>query len=38
MHDYVQKVNAVGGVVTIDIIIYHDGSLDEQQLEVLGCI
>ena len=35
MCDYVNKVNAVGGTVTIDIVIYRDGSFDPQQIEIL---
>lgn len=35
MCDYVRKVNAAGGVVTIDIVIYADGSFDPKQIELL---
>jgi hypothetical protein len=38
MLDYVKRVNAAGGVVTIDVAIYRDGSFDPAQVEVLGCI
>ena len=34
--DYVAKVNQVGGVVTIDMALYHDGSLDPKQLEFMS--
>jgi alpha-L-fucosidase len=35
MRDYVKTVNARGGVVTVDVCLYRDGSMDPQQLEVL---
>jgi hypothetical protein len=35
MRDYVKTVNACGGVVTVDVCLYRDGSMDPQQLEVL---
>ena len=35
MCDYVKRVNAAGGVVTIDIVIYADGSFDPEQIELL---
>lgn len=38
MLDYVKKVNDAGGVVTIDIIIYPDGTYDPEQIEVLKYI
>lgn len=33
--DYVRRVNDAGGVVTIDVLIHRDGSLDPEQVEVL---
>ncbi|MBI2927358.1 MAG: alpha-L-fucosidase [Verrucomicrobia bacterium] len=36
--DYVRKVNERGGVVSIDVLIFRDGSLDRSQLEVLKAI
>lgn len=33
--DYVHTVTAVGGVVSIDVLLYRDGDLDRSQLEVL---
>ena len=33
--DYVFTVNELGGVVTIDVMLYRDGDLDRSQLEVL---
>ena len=38
MLDYVRRVNDVGGVVTIDVVIYRDGSFDPAQVEVLRYI
>lgn len=38
MADYVGRVNRAGGVVTIDIALYRDGSFDPEQLEVLKYI
>jgi hypothetical protein len=38
MIDYVHAVNALGGVVTIDVVGYRDGELDRSQLEVLKAI
>lgn len=35
MIDYVRKVNQAGGVVTIDIKIWSDGSFDPEQIEML---
>lgn len=35
MIDYVRKVNQAGGVVTIDIKIWNDGSFDPEQLAFL---
>ncbi len=32
---YIRDVNACGGVVTVDVLLYRDGSLDRSQLEVL---
>jgi hypothetical protein len=36
--DYVRKVNAAGGVVSIDIGVYRDGKFDEEQKEVIGYV
>lgn len=36
MKNYIQKVNEHGGVVTIDICLYRDGSIDREHLEVLS--
>lgn len=33
--DYIDTVNAAGGVVSIDVMLYRDGSLDRSQLETL---
>ncbi|MGC8887489.1 MAG: discoidin domain-containing protein [Verrucomicrobiia bacterium] len=33
--DYVADVNRAGGVVSIDVMLYRDGSLDKSQLETL---
>jgi len=33
--DYVSAVNAAGGVVTIDVALFRDGSIDAQQLATL---
>jgi hypothetical protein len=33
--DYIFDVNQVGGAVSIDVLLYRDGSLDRSQLEVL---
>ena len=33
--DYVFDVNTAGGVVSVDVLLYRDGSLDRSQLEVL---
>lgn len=33
--DYVAAVNAIGGVVSIDVLLYRDGTIDRSQLEVL---
>ncbi|MEM4217994.1 MAG: discoidin domain-containing protein [Candidatus Methanomethylicaceae archaeon] len=35
---YVHRVNAVGGVVSIDVVAYRDGDLDRSQLEVLKAL
>ena len=35
MRDYVKKVNDLGGVVSIDIAIFRDGSFDAAQVETL---
>ncbi|MGZ5545523.1 MAG: alpha-L-fucosidase [Limisphaerales bacterium] len=36
--DYVHKVNERGGVVSIDVMLYRDGTLDRSQLEMLKAI
>lgn len=33
--DYIHAVNAVGGVVSVDLMLYRDGSLDRSQVEVM---
>ena len=33
--EYVWHVNSLGGVVSIDVVLYRDGDLDRSQLEVL---
>jgi hypothetical protein len=38
MLDYVRRVNDVGGVVTIDVVICRDGSFDPAQVELLKYI
>ena len=38
MIDYVNACNALGGVVSIDVVLYRDGDLDRSQLEVLKAI
>jgi hypothetical protein len=38
MLDYVRRVNDAGGVVTIDVALYRDGSFDPAQVEVLKYI
>jgi len=38
MIDYVHACNAMGGVVSIDVVLYRDGDLDRSQLEVLKAI
>ena len=38
MIDYVYACNAMGGVVSIDALLYRDGDLDRSQLEVLKAI
>jgi hypothetical protein len=35
MRDYIKKVNERGGVVTIDVLLRRDGSIDPEQLETL---
>jgi len=35
MLDYVRRVRDAGGVVTIDVILYRDGSFDPAQVEIL---
>jgi hypothetical protein len=34
--DYVSQVNEVGGVVTIDVALFRDGSLDSKQVKLLS--
>jgi hypothetical protein len=36
--DYVHAVNAKGGVVSIEVILYRDGDLDRSQLEILKAL
>jgi hypothetical protein len=36
--EYVHEVNRVGGVVSIDALLYRDGSLDRSQLEILKAL
>lgn len=36
--EYVHEVNRVGGVVSIDVLLYRDGSLDRSQLEILKAL
>jgi len=36
--DYVRKVNEHGGVVSIDVMLHRDGSLDRSQLEMLKAV
>jgi hypothetical protein len=36
--DYVSACNALGGVVSIDVVLYRDGDLDRSQLEVLKAL
>lgn len=38
MIDYVHACSALGGVVSIDVVLYRDGDLDRSQLEVLKAI
>ncbi|MCY2994825.1 MAG: alpha-L-fucosidase [Planctomycetota bacterium] len=38
MVDYVNACNSLGGVVSIDVVLYRDGDLDRSQLEVLKAI
>jgi len=38
MIDYVYACTALGGVVSIDVVLYRDGDLDRSQLEVLKAI
>lgn len=35
MSEYIRKCNAVGGVVTIDICVYRDGTIEKSHLECL---
>lgn len=36
--EYVYQVSTVGGVVSIDVVLYRDGDLDRSQLEVLKAL
>jgi len=36
--DYIADVNRAGGVVSIDVLLFRDGSLDRSQLEVLKAL
>jgi hypothetical protein len=36
--DYVYAVNSVGGVVSIDVLLYRDGAIERSQLEVLKAL
>lgn len=36
--DYLFEVNGAGGVVSIDVLLYRDGSLDRSQLEILKAL
>jgi alpha-L-fucosidase len=38
LEDYLSKVNAIGGVVTIDVALYRDGHIDPEQLAVLKAL
>jgi len=38
MIEYVAEVNRFGGVVSIDVLLYRDGSLDRSQLEILKAL
>ena len=38
MIDYVYACNAMGGIVSIDALLYRDGDLERSQLEVLKAI
>ena len=38
LSDYVCEVNSKGGVVSIDTMLYRDGSLDRSQLEILKAL
>jgi len=38
LREYVDKVNEKGGVVSIDIAIFRDGSFDKAQLEILKAL
>jgi hypothetical protein len=38
MRDYINKVHTNGGVVTIDVCLNRDGSIDKEQLAVLKYI
>lgn len=33
--DYVRRVNAAGGVVSVDIGVYRDGKFDKSQIDLL---
>jgi hypothetical protein len=38
MREYVRKVNEHGGVITVDVLLRRDGTIDPEQLEVLSHI
>ena len=38
LRDYVSRVNARGGVVTIDACLFRDGHIDEEQMEALRAL
>jgi hypothetical protein len=38
MIEYVAACNAIGGVVSIDVVLYRDGDVDRSQLEVLKAL
>ncbi|MCL2814791.1 MAG: hypothetical protein FWD23_09350 [Oscillospiraceae bacterium] len=38
MRDYITKVNGRGGVVTVDVCMFRDGHIDEDQMNVLRAL
>lgn len=38
MLDYIRRVNAIGAPVTVDIVVYRDGSFDPEQEELLAYV